>query len=97
MIYIQGKPQHSAITTGLEDIPAGRNAFDLQRIKTAPVEPTKAELAAQRNRENARARYFRLAGKNSDPRAFRPQTHNFTQSKTPSKTIHFSTGANRTI
>jgi hypothetical protein len=100
MIYINGKPQ-TCITTGLEDIPAGRNCFDLGRIKVAPAQPTEQELAKQaaiqRNRETALARYYRNTGKNSDPRAFRGQTHNFTQSPTPSKTVHFSTGRNATI
>ena len=100
MIYLQGKPQ-GVITTGLEDIPAGRNCFDLERIKIAPVELTEQEIAKQaaiqRNRENALARYYKNTGKNSDPRAFRPQTHNFTQSPTPSKKVHFSTGRNASV
>ncbi len=100
MIYLNGKPQ-GVITTGLEDIPAGRNCFDLDRIKIAQIEPTEQELAKQaaiqRNRETALARYYRIAGKNSDPRSFRPQTHNFTQSPTPSKKVHFSTGRNASV
>ena len=96
MIYLTGKPQ-GVITTGLEDIPAGRNCFDLERIKVAPTEPTEQDLKAQRNRENALARYYRNTEKNSDPRAFRPQTHNFTQSPTPSKRVHFATGRNASV
>ena len=100
MIYLNGKPQ-GVITTGLEDIPAGRNCFDLERIKVAPTELTEQDIAKQaaiqRNRENALARYYRIAGKNSDPRAFRPQTHNFTQSPTPSKRVSFGTGRSASI
>jgi hypothetical protein len=58
MIYIQGKPQ-GTITTGLEDIPPGRNCFDLQRLKPAPVELTKEQLTIQRNRAQALARYHK--------------------------------------
>jgi len=100
LIYINGKPQ-SVITTGLEDIPTGRNCFDLGRIKVATAQPTEQELvrqrAIERNRETALARYYRNASKNSDPRAFRGQTHNFTQSPTPSKTVHFATGRNASV
>lgn len=65
MIYIQGKPQ-GTITTGLEDIPAGRNCFDLERLKPAPVELTKEELATQRNRELSLARYHKKAVQRSN-------------------------------
>jgi hypothetical protein len=60
MIYIQGKPQ-GVITTGLEDIPAGRNCFDLERLKPKQVEepPSKWEAYLQRNREKTLARYHK--------------------------------------
>jgi hypothetical protein len=65
MIYIQGKPQ-GTITTGLEDIPPGRNCFDLQRLKPAPVELTKEQITIQRNRAQALARYHKKAAQRSN-------------------------------
>ena len=96
MLYLKGKPQ-GGIITGLEDIPAGCNAFDLARIAITSTGPTKKELAIQRNRETRMALYYRNKEKNSDSRAFRPQTHNFTPNPTPSKKVHFGTGRNASV
>jgi hypothetical protein len=59
-VYIQGKPVGVA-TTGLEQLTRGQSAFAVltepKRHPPPPREPTKEEIAAQRNRDNVKANY----------------------------------------
>lgn len=59
-VYIQGKPV-GVVTTGLEQLTRGQNAFAVlsepKRYPPPPRELTKEEIAAQRNRDNMKANY----------------------------------------
>ncbi len=63
-IYIQGKIQTN-ITTGLEDIPAGKNCFDLSRIKVTCQKPTSLDTLSKREKNtlNARISYYKNSKK----------------------------------